>query len=97
MNIPDLINGSFEFMGSIALWWNVRKLYHDKEYNGISIPSTAFFFFWGGWNLFFYPHLNQWFSFLGGLSMVCANLVWAAQMIYYARRQYKGTAGLRQF
>jgi hypothetical protein len=82
---PDGINGVFEFVGSLLIWINVRALYHDKEFKGVRIGPTAFFFCWGLWNLFFYPHLGQYLSFAGGVSMVIANLVWVAQMVYYGR------------
>lgn len=83
---PDSINGLFEFRGSILLWWNVRRLYLDKEIRGVSKLPTAFFAAWGLWNLFYYPSLGQIMSFFGGCSLVIANAVWFAQMAYYSRR-----------
>lgn len=82
---PDVINGSYEFVGSIALWANVYRLYKDKEAKGVTFWATAFFMTWGYWNLYYYPHLDQWWSFAGGLSIVLANTVWLGQMIYYRR------------
>jgi hypothetical protein len=80
---PDLINGLFEFGGSILLWKNVRQLNKDKEIKGVHWAPTMFFFLWGLWNLFYYPSLQQWASFMGGMSIVIANGVWVAQMLHY--------------
>lgn len=81
----DLVNGTFEILGSIMLWRNVYQLYQDKMIRGVTYGATAFFMVWGYWNLFYYPHLNQWWSFVGGISIVAANTVWMFQMCYYGR------------
>ena len=85
MLLPDLINGLFEFFGSLVLWMNVRQLYLDKKVRGVTWSATAFFMTWGYWNLYYYPHLGQWCSFAGGVSIVVANTVWLGQMLYYGR------------
>jgi len=64
--IPDLINGLFEFAGAFALALNVRQLWRDKEVKGVHPIPTAFFAAWGLWNLFYYPHLGQYWSLAGG-------------------------------
>jgi hypothetical protein len=74
--LPDLINGSFELIGAVVNWMSVYKLYQHKEYKGVYWPAFAFFGLWGLWNLFYYPHLDQWFSFLGGIALVSANIAW---------------------
>lgn len=84
MNInPDVINGLFELFGSGMLWKNVYQLHKDKMVRGVHWGPTMFFFCWGLWNLFYYPHLGQWYSFAGGLSIVTANGVWVYQMLKY--------------
>ncbi len=88
MTAPDLINGSFELLGGWALWRNVAQLYRDKGHRGVTLGATAFFMTWGYWNLYYYPHLDQWWSFVGGLNIVTANTVWLVLMIYYARRKH---------
>lgn len=86
MAIPDIINGLYEGIGGLFLWHNCHRLYKDKQVKGVSIISTAFFMTWGIWNLWYYPFLNQWVSFIGGCNIVAANIVWVSQMIYYSRR-----------
>jgi len=87
MSWQDFINGSFELLGGFTLWLNVRRLYQDKMARGVTWGATAFFMSWGYWNLYYYPSLNQWWSFVGGLNIVAANTVWLVLMLYYMRRE----------
>lgn len=86
MSFADIGNAFFEAFGGVLLWLNCWRLYKDKQFRGVSIIPTAFFFFWGVWNLYFYPAVGAWLSFCGGLVIVSANCVWLVQMIYYSRR-----------
>ena len=85
MQIPDLINGSFECFGGTLLCINIYRLLRDKQVRGISLIPVIFFTLWGYWNLFYYPHLNQWVSFFGGILVVLANTMWVLMAIYYKR------------
>jgi len=80
---PDLVNGSLEMIGGLFLWKNVIQLFKDKQVKGVHWIPTFFFFIWGLWNLFYYPHLSQWWSFIGGINIVIANGVWVALMFKY--------------
>jgi hypothetical protein len=84
---PDLINGSFEAIGSLLVWLNIRQLYRDKVVRGVHIAPVMFWTAWGYWNIYYYPHLNQWLSFAGGISVVLANSVWVGQMLYYRKER----------
>ena len=75
---PDLINGIFESIGAIMTWRNYIQLRRDMNFSGVYWPCTAFFSTWGIWNLIYYPSLNQWFSFVGGIVLVSGNLMWVA-------------------
>lgn len=81
----DLVNGLFEFIGGVCIWMNVRKLLKDKMVRGVSWYVTLFWWSWGVWNLIYYPALNQWMSFSGGLFIVSGNFVWLALAIKYRR------------
>jgi len=74
--IPDLINGVFELVGGAMVWQNVRRIRRDQQVRGVDWRVTVFFSAWGFWNLFYYPHLDQWLSTLGGLAIVSANTAW---------------------
>jgi hypothetical protein len=88
MDSFDLTNGIFELIGAVMLAFNVRKLYKDKMIRGVHWGPTGFFSAWGLWNIFYYPHLGQWFSFAGGVALVIFNIIWCGQMIYYSK--YEG-------
>ena len=83
---PDIINGLFELLGAFILLLNVRRLYQDKVLRGVHWGPAAFFTAWGLWNLFYYPHLDQWFSFAGGVCIVTVNAIWIGQVVYYKLR-----------
>jgi len=79
----DIMNALFEFIGGLFLWMNVITLYKDKVTRGVYYPTVIFFFLWGIWNLWYYPSLDQWWSFAGGLWLAMANLVWILLFMYY--------------
>lgn len=83
---PDLFNGLFEFLGSLAVWGNVQAIYKDRGYAGGRVYIMLFFFFWSLWNLYYYPHLHQMASFIGGVSLGLANAAYVAMMFRYGRR-----------
>ena len=83
MDLPDLFNGSFEALGGFFLLNHCRQAYKDKSVAGVSITSVAFFTAWGVWNLYYYPHLNQPLSFVGGLFIVAANVLWVSLLLKY--------------
>ena len=83
---PDFINGLFEFFGSFFLAMNVVRLHKDKSVKGVDWRAVAFFMTWGYWNLYFYPAVDAWWSFYGGLAIVAVNTTWLGQMLYYRRK-----------
>jgi hypothetical protein len=85
--IQDFINGSFEFLAGFFVLNHCRIVLKDKKVKGVSIISTIFFTSWGFWNLYYYPHLNQWLSFIGGIFIVSANTLWVILMIYFRRKK----------
>lgn len=89
MTWQDLINGLFELLAGLFVLMHCRKLYHDKMVRGVSLVATIFFFSWGLWNLYYYPHLEQWLSFWGGISIATANFLWIGMMIYYTAKERK--------
>ena len=41
--IPDYVNGTFEVLGSLAIWFNVRALHRHKQVRGVSPVAVTFF------------------------------------------------------
>ena len=87
MQLPDLINGTFELGGAFAVWLSIRRTHRDRVVRSVSWPTNAFFTSWGAWNLLYYPHLDQWASFAGAVALVASNAVWLAMLVYYTRRE----------
>jgi uncharacterized membrane protein YfcA len=87
MNWADLVNGLFELLAGVFVLMHCRQLYKDKMVRGASVVATIFFTTWGFWNLYYYPSLEQWFSFVGGLGIVAANALWVGMMLYYIRKE----------
>lgn len=79
---PDTINALFEAVGAVLSWINFRKLLADREVKGIHWPITGFWAAWGLWNLYYYPALEQWFSFAAGVFLVSGNLAWVAAVLW---------------
>lgn len=84
---PDLINGIFESAGAAAILDHCWQLWKDKSVRGVSWKAVTFFTLWGYWNLFYYPHLDQWWSFWGGVFIVASNMLWLCMMLYYIRAE----------
>ncbi len=83
---PDIVNGTYELIGAPFIFLSVLNLYKQKKVKGVSWIHVCFFTTWGYWNLFYYPHLNQWFSFYGAIAIVIANTIWLCQLIYYTKK-----------
>ena len=95
MNWMDFINGVFEAGLALFLVKGVLKLRVDKAVLGFYWPTVVWTTAWGIWNLAYYPHLDQWCSFTGGLFVVAVNLTWLAHVGWYAKRKTKNAGTLR--
>ena len=87
VQVPDLINGTFEAIGGVTTFLNCWQLYKDKEVKGVVWQLNIFYIAWGLWNLYYYPVLNQWLSFAGGCIIVTGNVVWIGQVLWYRRHR----------
>lgn len=83
MNVPDAINCAFEMAAGATQTLNCRRLVRDRIVKGVDWRATAFFALWGFWNLFYYPHLTQWLSFIGGVMVTTANVTWVVLALRY--------------
>jgi len=87
MNIPDIINGALELFGAIFIFLSIVKINREKDVKGVHWLHSGYFMFWGFWNIYYYPHLNQWYSFIGGVCVVITNTIWFLQILYYLNRR----------
>lgn len=79
----DVVNGSFEFLAGFMICLHIVKVLKDKNVAGVSTIATAYFAAWGYWNLYYYPSLDQWVSFAGGIFVVTANTIWVILLLYF--------------
>lgn len=91
--MSDVINSLFELGGGFAIILSIIRVLRDKAVAGISIIHVAFFSLWGVWNLWYYPHLDQMFSFWAGLFVVGTNLIWIGLLIRYGRKKCQMSSG----
>ncbi len=85
--IADIVNGSFEVLGGFFVGLHCTSLLRDKQVRGADWRAAAFFWVWGTWNLFYYPHLEQWWSLFGSMFVTVMNSLWLFLMIYYIRKE----------
>lgn len=86
MITPDHVNACFEGGSSLLGLLNIRQLLRDKAVKGFSPAPLAFFTMWGLWNLFYYPHMGQIWSFIGGCAIASENAIYLGLVLYYLRR-----------
>lgn len=76
MTIHDFVNCLFEFFAGLAILMHCREAKRVQNVAGVSVWATVFFAAWGMWNLVYYPILGQWTSFIAGMFVMYANLLW---------------------
>jgi hypothetical protein len=81
----DIGNAVFEFGGAILNFVNVYRLAKDKKVRGVYYPAWILFTIWGFWNLYYYPSVDCWYSFLAGIFIVTANTAWVILAIRYRK------------
>ena len=84
--LGDVINGLFEFCGALATLSSVRAIIKDKCWAGLSPFNIIFFQAWGVFNIFYYPSLDQWWSFTGGCAIVVGNTIYLICILKYPHR-----------
>ena len=89
MSWADFTNGTFELVGGAFMLLNCIRLFKDKQVKGISLTASLFFTAWSVWNLYYYPSLSQWLSFIGCITLASTNAWWVAMAIYYTRKNKK--------
>ena len=83
----DSINAAFELASGFFILLSIIQLHKDKMSRGISVKHIVLFWLWGVWNVYYYPSLDQWWSFVGGCFLLLTNTIWTLQTIYYIRRE----------
>lgn len=91
VSLMDLANACFEGGGSIFVLNHARILLKDKMARGVSLLSVAFFSLWGVFNIFYYQHLEQKFSWYAGIAVLIANTFYMLLIAHYRRKENVAT------
>lgn len=83
--MPDQINGALEVCLGAMIFANVDQIRRDKQVRGIRNWGQYVVTVWGFWNLYYYPSLGQWVSFVGGIAVVAGNFAWCYYAFKYRR------------
>lgn len=83
MQIPDAINGALEVTWSAVMLLSILKLRKDRDLKGVSFWHVGLIFVSSWWFMFYYAHLDQWFSFLASLVYAVAVATWSGHIAYY--------------
>jgi len=83
----DSFNGLYELLGGVFIFFHCYRIYCDKKVRGVSLTAVVFFMTWGIWNLYYYPFLSQWCSFVGGLGLTSMNFLYLILLIYYILKE----------
>ncbi len=79
----DLVNGLFEAFGGLFVLLSILRLRRDRCVRGVSWAMVAYFTTWGFYNLYFYPSVDCWASFAGGLFVVVANTTYLSHLLWF--------------
>ena len=83
----DLANALFEAGGSIFILNHARVLFQQKLVRGVSMLSVFFFSCWGVFNIFYYSHLEQQFSWYAGIAVLIANSIYLSMLFHYRKKE----------
>jgi hypothetical protein len=83
----DVINGLFETFGAVMITLSTHKLLRERIVRGIHWGQVAFFTSWGVFNMFYYPSIDQVWSFRGGCLVFAANMVYLINLIRFYRAE----------
>jgi hypothetical protein len=53
----------------------------------VSILANLYFTAWGIWNVFYFPHLHQFWSFGAEMCICTANILWIVLTLYYKHKE----------
>lgn len=89
----DQINAGLEMGGAFLRALDCVKLFRAKRFVGGYLGTAMYFLLWGIFNTFYYPSLNQTWSFAAAIALAAMNGLWFVMAIHYnyfasGRRNY---------
>lgn len=79
----DQANAALEMGGAFLRTLDCIKLFQHKRFVGGHLGTALYFLLWGVFNVFFYPSLNQVWSFWAALALMVINGLWFVMAVYY--------------
>ncbi|WP_167632472.1 hypothetical protein [Mariprofundus ferrooxydans] len=79
----DAINALFEFGVFLAVVPSILALLRDRQVRGMSLLTPLFFTSWGFWNIFYYPHLDQFWSAAAAVLLTITNSIYLVLLLKY--------------
>jgi hypothetical protein len=86
-NVLDAINAGFELCGGFAYVPTLLMAWRARRVVGYHLSTTAFFWSWGVWNLFWYRNLDQPFSFWCGAFLLFMSSIWFLTVIKLGEKE----------
>jgi hypothetical protein len=81
----DIVNAILEAAGLLFILPSVLRARRLREVVGVHWTMPAFFWTWGVWNLFYYPHLDQGWSAAATIGVLAGNTAWLYCVLRYTR------------
>lgn len=79
----DVVNSGLELLAVLAVATSMRKLARDRRIRGISTSHISYALLSACWFVYYYAHLDQWWSFAAALLYWLATGAWVTMMLYY--------------
>jgi hypothetical protein len=79
----DAFNAFLEFAAVFAVLASVRKLVRDRKVRGLAPSHMAYGFFSASWFLYYYAHLDQWWSFWVSALYWFTFAAWVVLALYF--------------
>ncbi len=92
--LSDITMGLIQVISAGFLSKSVWMLYQAKIVRGVSAVTVAFWVAWGLWDLYYFPSLNQWWAFSGGVIVTLMNALYVGLIVRYNYRERSGNVDL---
>jgi hypothetical protein len=92
----DLINALFELGGGLAIIPSIARAWRQGQVSGVHPLTPVFFWTWSLWNIFYYPALGQWMSFVCGTLCLISNSVWLMCVLLFSHIVVNNDLSIRE-
>ena len=79
----DVVNSALELLAVAAVTSSIRTMLRDKRVRGISPWHIGYALLSASWFVYYYAHLDQWWSFSAAVAYWLATGAWVGLVVYY--------------